>query len=138
MKERTLIILKPDCMEKRIIPEVLSRFFKAGLEIVACKMTKLGEPILREHYSHIAGQPYYPPLVEFMQRRPVLLAIFEGDDAVAKVRRLLGPTNSREACAGTIRGDFGDNTRENIAHASDSVENAAAEIKRFFKDCEVF
>ena len=96
------------------------------------------EDILREHYAHIVGKPYYPPLVEFMGRRPVIIAILEGDDAIVKVRKLLGPTNSLEAPAGTIRGDMGTNTRENIAHASDSVESAQAEIARFFKPDEVF
>ncbi len=138
MKERTFIILKPDCMEKRLAPDVLARFLKSGLDIVACKMAKLEEPILKEHYAHIVGKSYYPPLVSFMSRRPVIMAVLEGDDAVAKVRRLLGPTSSQDAPAGTIRGDFGDNTRENIAHASDSVENAKIEIARFFKADEVF
>ncbi len=138
MKERTLIILKPDCMEKRLMPEVLGRFFAAGMDIVACKMAKLKEQTLESHYAHIVGKPYYPPLVEFMQRRPVVIAVLEGENAVKKVRELLGPTNSQEAPKGTIRGDFGENTRENIAHASDSIESAAAEIARFFSEDEVF
>lgn len=138
MKERTLIILKPDCMEKRLMPEVLGRFFAAGLDIAACKMARLDESVLEVHYAHIAGKPYYPPLVEFMKRRPVIIAVLEGDNAIKKVRELLGPTNSQEAPKGTIRGDFGENTRENIAHASDSPESAAAEIARFFAESEVF
>lgn len=138
MKERTLIILKPDCMEKRLMPEVLGRFFAAGLDIAACKMARLDESVLELHYAHIAGKPYYPPLVEFMKRRPVIIAVLEGDNAIKKVRELLGPTNSQEAPKGTIRGDFGENTRENIAHASDSPESAAAEIARFFAESEVF
>ena len=138
MKERTLIILKPDCMEKKLEAVVLDRFLKAGLDVVACKMSRLSEDILREHYAHIVGKPYYPSLVEVMGRRPVIIAILEGDDAIVKVRKLLGPTNSLEAPAGTIRGDMGTNTRENIAHASDSVESAQAEIARFFKPDEVF
>lgn len=125
-------------MEKKLEAAVLERFLKAGLDVVACKMSRLGEDVLREHYAHIVGKPYYPPLVEFMGRRPVIIAILEGDDAIAKVRKLLGPTNSLEAPAGTIRGDMGANTRENIAHASDSIESAHAEIARFFKPDEVF
>ena len=120
-------------MEKRLMPEVLGRFFAAGMDIVACKMAKLKEQTLESHYAHIVGKPYYPPLVEFMQRRPVVIAVL-----VKKVRELLGPTNSQEAPKGTIRGDFGENTRENIAHASDSIESAAAEIARFFSEDEVF
>lgn len=138
MKERTLIILKPDCMEKKLMPEVLCRFLRAGLNIVGCKMVKMTPEILREHYAHITDKPFYPPLAEFMQRKPVIICILEGDDAVAKIRKLLGPTDSHAAPAGTIRGDFGENTRENIVHASDSVENAQVEIRRFFKVEEIF
>lgn len=138
MKERTLIILKPDCMEKKLMPEVMRRFFEARLDIVACKMVQLKDETLAEHYAHIVGKPYYPPLLDFMKRKPVIIAVLEGDDAVAKVRALLGPTNSEEAPKGTIRGDFGLNTRENIVHASDSPENAKIEIARFFLPSEVF
>ena len=138
MKERTLIIFKPDCMEKKLMPEVMRRFFEAGLDIVACKMVQLKDETLAEHYAHIVGKPYYPPLLDFMKRKPVIIAVLEGDDAVAKVRALLGPTNSEEAPKGTIRGDFGLNTRENIVHASDSPENAKIEIARFFLPSEVF
>ena len=138
MKEKSLIILKPDCMEKKLMPEVLKRFFNAGLDICACKMAKLGADILAEHYAHIADKPYYPPLAAFMGRRPVIILVLEGEGAVAKVRKLIGPTNSEAAAAGTIRGDFGDNTRENIVHASDSPENAEIEINRFFAPNEVF
>jgi len=125
-------------MEKNLMPAVLDRFIKAGLKLVACKMAQLREDILKEHYAHIVGKPYYPPLVDFMSRCPVIIAILEGDDAVVRVRKLLGPTNSLEAPAGTIRGDMGTNTRENIAHASDSVESAQLEIARFFKKDEIF
>ncbi len=138
MKERTFIILKPDCIEKRLLPEVMKRFLDAGLEIVACKMAKLNDAILSEHYAHIVDKPYYPPLVAFMQRKPVIMAVLEGDNAVLRVRKLLGCTNSLEAPAGTIRGDFGLDTRENIAHASDSIENAQIEINRFFSESEIF
>jgi nucleoside-diphosphate kinase len=138
MKERTFVILKPDCIEKHLVADVIARLTKAGFEIVALKMAQLNESILQEHYAHIVGKPYYPPLVEFMQRKPVIMMVLEGVDVVAKVRKLLGPTNSQEAPAGTIRGDFGENTRENICHASDSVENAQIEIARFFKSEEVF
>ena len=130
--------LKPDCLEKKLMPEVMRRFFEAGLDIVACKMVQLKDETLAEHYAHIVGKPYYPPLLDFMKRKPVIIAVLEGDDAVAKVRALLGPTNSEEAPKGTIRGDFGLNTRENIVHASDSPENAKIEIARFFLPSEVF
>jgi len=138
MKEKTFVIFKPDCMEKKLEAEVLARFIDSGLEIVACKMARLEEKVLREHYAHIADKPFYPPLAAFMGRTPVIMAVFQGIDAVHKVRRLLGPTDSQKAPAGTIRGDFGDNTRENIAHASDSIESAEKEIARFFSQSEIF
>lgn len=138
MKEKTFVILKPDCLEKRLMPEVLKRIQNAGMELVACKMAKLNEEILQEHYAHIVGKPFYPPLVKFMSRRSVVLCVFEGENAIAKIRQLLGPTNSEVASAGTIRGDFGWNSSENIAHASDSPESATAEIARFFKAEEIF
>ncbi len=138
MKERTLIILKPDCLEKMIVGKVLQFFQDAALDIVACKMMKLDEKILAEHYAHIVGKPYYPPLLDFMSRRSVIALILEGEGAVQRVRNLLGPTNSADAPAGTIRGNYGLNNRENIVHASDSVENAQVEIARFFKADEIF
>ena len=138
MEERTFVIFKPDCMEKRLLPDVLARLTKPGFKIAALKMARLGDEILAEHYAHIVGKPYYPPLVDFMKRAPVVMAVLEGSGAVGKVRSLLGPTNSQEAPAGTIRGDFGENTRENICHASDSPENAEIEIARFFKPEEIF
>ena len=138
MKERTFIILKPDCMEKKLMPQVLAKFLDAGLELAACKMVKLDETILAEHYAHIADKPFYPPLVAFMTRTPVVMAVFRGDNAVSRARKLLGCTNSLEAPAGTIRGDYGRDTRENIAHASDSPENAEIEIARFFEPSEIF
>ena len=138
MTQRTLIILKPDCMEKKLVGTVIQRFQNAGLDIVACKMAKLEESVLEEHYAHIVGKPYYPPLLDFMRRRSVILMVLEGDEAVSRVRNIIGPTNSAQAPAGTVRGDFGLNQRENIVHASDSEENAKIEIARFFKDGELF
>ena len=137
MKERSFIILKPDCMEKKLLPAVMEKFLNAGLNIVACKMTQLDKEILSKHYAHIVDKPFYPPLVEFMMRKPVIMAVLEGDNAVARVRKLLGCTNSIEAPAGTIRGDYGLDTRENIAHASDSLANAEIEINRFFDKSEI-
>jgi len=132
--EETLIILKPDCMEKRIAGEVISRFEKAGFEIVAAKIMQLDGPILREHYAHVADKPFFPEIEEFMSSRPVMPMILRGEDAIAKVRDLLGPTNSKEAAPGTIRGDLGTDMMKNVAHASDGPETAAAEKKRFFPE----
>lgn len=138
--ERTFIILKPDCMEKKLAGTVLSRFESAGLKIVACKMAQLTDSLLREHYSHLTEKPFFGFLCDYMKKCPVIMAILEGEDAVAKVRALLGPTKSADAPAGTIRGDFGDKSivTFNVCHASDGLDSAAAEIKRFFKDSEIF
>ena len=132
--EETLIILKPDCMENRFAGEVISRFEKAGFEIVASKVTLLDGDILREHYAHVADQPFFPEIEAFMSSRSVMPMILSGEDVIAKVRDLLGPTNSQEAPKGTIRGDLGTDMMRNVVHASDGPETAAAEKKRFFPD----
>lgn len=136
--EKTLIILKPDCLNKKLAGEVLSRFEKAGLEIVACKMVVLSEALLRDHYAHIASRPFFPEIQNFMSSRPVIIAVLQGLNAVGRVRSLLGPTDSNAAAPGTIRGDMGTDKMLNIAHASDSTEAAAAEIARFFAPGEVY
>lgn len=135
--ERTLILCKPDCMEKNLAGEVLGRFQKAGLQLVAAKMLRLTPALLNEHYAHLTDKPFFPEIVSFMSSRPVLALILEGDQAVTRVRDLLGPTDSRKAPAGSIRGDLGTSNMLNIAHASDSVENAAVEVKRFFRSDEI-
>jgi nucleoside-diphosphate kinase len=136
--EKTLIIFKPDCMEKRHVGNVLDRFEKAGFTIVGCKMVQLTPKILREHYAHVAGLPFYPEIEKFMSSRPVIVMALEAPAAVRKARDLLGPTDSRKAPKGTIRGDFGTEMMRNVAHASDSVENARIELARFFGPGEIF
>ncbi|RRJ95785.1 nucleoside-diphosphate kinase [Opitutaceae bacterium TAV4] len=135
--EKTFIICKPDCMAQKHVGEVISRFEKEGFEIVAAKLTRLDARVLREHYAHVADQPFYPNLEAFMSQRPVLIAVLAGENVVARVRDLLGPTNSTKAPKGTIRGDFGESSMYNVVHASDSVENGKIEIARFFKPEEV-
>tara|TARA_B110000285_G_scaffold224316_1_gene280997 strand:- start:247 stop:651 length:405 start_codon:yes stop_codon:yes gene_type:complete len=132
--EETLIILKPDCMEKRIAGEVISRFENAGFDIVASKVTQLDGPILREHYAHVADLPFFPEIEAFMSSRTVMPMILRGENVIAQVRELLGPTNSQEAPKGTIRGDLGTDMMRNVVHASDSPESAAAEKTRFFPE----
>jgi len=136
--ERTLILCKPDCVEKNLVGEVLARFERSGLQLTALKSLRLGAPVLAEHYAHIKDRPFYPEIEVFMMSRPVVAAILQGDNAVARVRDLLGPTDSRKAAKGTIRGDLGADNMRNIAHASDSVENAELEVKRFFRPEEIF
>jgi nucleoside-diphosphate kinase len=130
--EQTLIIFKPDCMQRHLVGRVIARFEDAGLRIGACKVITLGNDILRDHYAHLVHLPFFPEIAEFMGSSPVIVAIFEGNNAVARVRNLLGPTDSQIAPAGTIRGDFGHDKMRNIAHASDSKEAVAQEIARFF------
>jgi nucleoside-diphosphate kinase len=132
--EETLIILKPDCMEQRIAGEVISRFEKAGFAIVAAKVMQLDAAILREHYAHVADLPFFPEIEAFMSSLPVMPMVLRGEGVIAKVRDLLGPTNSKEAQAGTIRGDLGTDMMRNVVHASDGPETAAAEKKRFFPE----
>jgi nucleoside-diphosphate kinase len=136
--EKTLIIFKPDCIDQRHVGNVLGRFEKAGFSIVGCKMIQLTPQILREHYAHVAALPFYPEIEKFMSSRPVIVMALEGASVVAKVRDLLGPTDSRKAPKGTIRGDFGTEMMKNVVHASDSVENAKTEIARFFAPSEIF
>lgn len=136
--ERSLILMKPDCVQKKLCGEVLKRFEDAGFTIRGTKMMRLTDELLAEHYSHIADRPFFPEIVAFMQSTPVIALVLEGDDVVGKVRDMLGPTNSKEAAEGTIRGDFGDDMMINVCHASDSPENGEIEVKRFFAEGEVF
>lgn len=135
--QKTFVIFKPDCMEQRHVGTVIDRFEKAGFEIIGAKVTRLSSAKLREHYAHVADKPFYPEIEEFMSSRPVLMMALKGEGIVAKVRDLLGPTDSRKAEKGTIRGDFGTEMMKNVVHASDSDENAAIELARFFGPGEV-
>ena len=135
--ERSLILLKPDCLNGHHAGEVIGRFEKAGFEIRAARLIALSDELLREHYAHIADRPFFPEIVEFMNSCPVLALVLEGENAVTAIRDLLGPTDSTKAPPGTIRGDLGTTSMENICHASDSVENAAIEVERFFDAGEV-
>lgn len=136
--EKTLIIFKPDCMEKQHVGNVLDRFEKAGFTIIGCKMTRLTAEVLREHYAHVASMPFYPEIEKFMSSRPVIVMALQGTAVVSRVRDLLGPTDSRKAAKGTIRGDFGTEMMRNVVHASDSVANAKTELARFFQPEELF
>lgn len=135
--DKTFVIFKPDCMEKGLVGQVLARFEAAGFTLAAAKMIQLTPAKLREHYAHVAEKPFYPEIEEFMSSRPVVVAALRGDDIVAKVRDLLGPTDSTKAPKGTIRGDFGTNMMVNVVHASDSDENAQIELDRFFDPSEI-
>ena len=137
MKERTLVILKPDALQRNILGEIISRFEKKGLKIVGLKMASLSDEVLEEHYAHHKDKPFFADLKGFMKSSPVVLLALEGLEAVGVVRKMAGSTKGFEADMGSIRGDFAMGTR-NIVHASDSKETAEAEIKRFFKEEELF
>src|ERR1041385_3233161 len=136
--ETTLILFKPDAVSKSLVGQVLSRFEAAGLKIRGIKMFKASDALLNEHYAHIAAKPFFPEVRSFMQQTPVIALALAGDNVVARVRDLLGPTDSKKAAKGTIRGDFGVDVMVNVCHASDSTETAATELKRFFQANELF
>ena len=135
--QKTFVIFKPDCMEQKHVGTVIDRFEKAGFEIVGAKLIQLSSAVLREHYAHVASKPFYPEIEQFMSSRPVLIMALKGENIVAKVRYLLGPTDSRKAAKGTIRGDFGTEMMKNVCHASDTDENAKIELARFLKPEEI-
>ena len=136
--ETTVVLLKPDCIEKNLAGEVIKRFEALGLRIRGCKLLSATDELLTDHYSHLADKPFFPEIVEFMQSTPILALALEGDNSIAVVRDNLGPTDSTVAAKGTIRGDFGTDKMRNIAHASDSPYSAKAEIARFFSASELF
>ncbi|MFH1107212.1 MAG: nucleoside-diphosphate kinase [Candidatus Micrarchaeota archaeon] len=138
MMEQTLVILKPDCMGKGLAGKVVSRFEEAGLTIAGMKMASLSDGILDEHYAHLADKPFFTGLKAFMKSSPVVLMVLRGEGAVEKVRAMCGPTDSKNAAKGTIRGDYGEDVQRNIVHASDSKETAEIEVARFFKPDELF
>lgn len=136
--ERTLILLKPDCVSKKICGKVITRFEDAGVTIRGCKMIQLTPELLREHYAHVADKPFYPEIEAFMKSVPVIAMVLEGEGVIDQVREMLGVTNSKEAAPGTIRADFGEDMMINVVHASDGPETAEAEVARFFDANEVF
>lgn len=136
--ERTLVLLKPCTIQRGLVGEVLKRFEQKGLRMVGIKMMQLSDELLAEHYAHLVDRPFFPGLKRSMQATPVIALCYEGVGAVDVVRQMAGATNGRKALPGTIRGDFSMSGQQNIVHASDSLESAAIEVKRFFKDEELF
>ena len=137
MAERTLIILKPDAVQRGLVGAVLSRFEKRGFTIAGMKMVKLSPELLKEHYAHIADKPFFPGIAKFMSSSPVVVAVIEGKEAIECVRAMCGPTNARKAASGTIRGDYSLSMQCNVIHASDSAESAQKEVARFFTPSEL-
>lgn len=135
--ERTLSILKPDAVARNIIGEVVSRFEKAGLRIVAARMTRLSAADAAGFYAEHEGKPFYEKLLDYMSSGPVVLQVLEGENAIAVNRRLMGATDPRKADPGTIRADFAESLDANAVHGSDSPSSAAREIAYFFSDAEI-
>ncbi len=135
--ERTLSIIKPDAVAKNVIGEILSRFEKNGLVVVAAKMQRLTRTQAEGFYAEHNGRPFFPALVEFMTSGPVVVQVLEGEGAIARNRELMGATNPKEAAPGTIRADFAQSIDANAVHGSDSAASAAREIAYFFKDSEI-
>lgn len=136
--ERTLVILKPSALNRRLVGEIVTRFERKGLYIVGMKMMQLDDKILDEHYSHLVGKPFYPRIKASMMQSPVIVLCLEGVNAIPTVHAMAGVTNGRNAAPGTIRGDYSMSVQENVVHTSDSAKTAEDEIARFFKPEELF
>ena len=136
--ERTLVIIKPCALQRGLAGEILTRFERKGLKIVALKMYRFTREKCAEHYSHLVQKPFYPIIEASMMAAPVILVCFEGIDAVAVVREMTGSTNGRQAQPGTVRGDYCMSHQENIIHASDSLQSAQTELARFFDEGDFF
>ncbi len=130
--ERTCILLKPDALKRRLAGRIISRMEDKGYIIADARMLQLDEAVLREHYSHLVDQPFFPDIVKYMVSGPVLAMIVEGQNVIEGTRRIIGATRFEDAAAGTIRGDYASSTRQNLIHGSDSAESAEIEIRRFF------
>ena len=136
--ERTLVLIKPDGVQRGLVGEIIGRFERKGLKLLGCKMMTLDEAVLREHYAHIADKPFFPGVAAFMKSSPVVAMCWEGLECVEAVRLITGVTKGRQADAGTIRGDLAMSVSCNVIHTSDTVENAGKEVARFFKKDELF
>ena len=135
--ERTLILLKPDCVERRLVGRVISRFEDKGLNIIAMKMMRIAPELAREHYAEHVKKPWYPALEGFITGAPIVAAVVEGLEAIRVVRDMLGATSGLAAAPGTIRGDFSSSRQMNLVHGSDGPAAAKREIALYFRDDEL-
>jgi nucleoside-diphosphate kinase len=135
--ERTLILIKPDGVERGLIGPIITRFEQRGLKLVAMKMLQVSDDLARRHYAVHEGKPFYEPLIEYITSSPVVAMVLEGPEAVQIARNTIGATKPIEATAGSIRGDFGLMVGRNLVHGSDSPENAVAEITLWFYESEL-
>jgi nucleoside-diphosphate kinase len=135
--ERTLVLMKPDAVQRGLAGAIIARFERRGLRIVAMKMIQMDKALAQRHYAVHQSKPFFNDLVKFITSNPLIAAVFEGKNAVEVVRQTMGETNSAKASPGTIRGDFGIDLQYNLVHGSDSVDNAAKEISIFFSPEEI-
>jgi nucleoside-diphosphate kinase len=135
--ERTFVLLKPDAVARRLTGEIIQRFERRGLKIVALKLLQVTPDLSRKHYAEHVSKPFYPLLEEFITSGPVVAMVVEGPEAITVVRNMLGPTNGRQAAPGTIRGDYGLSRQMNLVHGSDGPEAAAREIPLYFQPQEI-
>ena len=136
--ERTLVLLKPDCMQRRLAGRILSRFEDKGFDIIAMKLLRVTPELSKKHYAEHVAKPFYPGLEQFITGAPIIAAVIEGLEAIRVVREMLGPTSGLKAPSGTIRGDFSSSRQMNLVHASDGPDTAKREIALYFKDSELF
>ena len=135
--ERTLVLVKPDGVQRRLIGEVIGRFERRGLHLVALKLLRIDRDLAERHYAEHQGKPFFAGLVDFITSAPVVAMVWEGDDAVAQVRSMMGATNPSSAAAGSIRGDLAVSIGNNVVHGSDSPGRGAEEVALFFQPAEL-
>jgi nucleoside-diphosphate kinase len=135
--QRTLILLKPDCVQRRLVGEITRRFEQKGLRLAGLKLVHAGRDLAEKHYAVHKGKPFYEPLLQFLTSGPTVAMVWEGREAVVVARTLMGPTDGTKAPPATIRGDFAISVQNNLVHGSDSAENAAMEIALWFKPEEL-
>lgn len=135
--ERTLLLVKPDGVQRGLIGEIIGRFERKGFQMVGCKMMRISRELAARHYAEHVGKPFYDRLVGFITSGPVVAMVWQGDDIIPLARAMMGKTNPLEAAPGTIRGDFAAHTNFNVIHGSDSKESAEREINLFFREDEL-
>ncbi len=136
--ERSLVLIKPDAMQRGFGGAILGRLQERGLKLVALRMLRMDRALAERHYAVHAGKPFFEDLIKYIISKPIIAAVFEGEGAVAAIRKIMGATDPAKADKGTIRADFGSNLQENAIHGSDSTETAVKEIKLFFTGKEIF
>lgn len=136
--EKSLVLVKPDATQRGLAGAILARFEKQGLKLVALRMLHMDNKLAERHYDVHKGKPFFEGLIKYITSVPIVAAVFEGENAVENIRKLMGPTDPAKAPKGTIRGDFGLDIEHNSIHGSDAVETAQKEIKIFFTEKEIF